>query len=53
MSRTRGLGAIAIVIPVPGESCAPELEKPTSVAVDDDAVWVLDAFARTVTRVRR
>ena len=30
-----------------------ELEEPTSVAVGDDAVWVLDAFARTVTRVRR
>lgn len=30
-----------------------ELEEPTRVAVGDDAVWVLDAFARTVTRVRR
>ena len=30
-----------------------ELEEPTTVAVGDDAVWVLDAFARTVTRVRR
>ena len=48
------VGALRRLDPASGQlTTVADLEEPTSVAIGPQAVWVLDRFARTLTRIAR